>query len=150
MPNIFRKCYFIDKLEKDFPFLIEQKRNKSGRSDILQHALMKNHELAEVSRSSSQSSQSFFVDKYLMNNVKWTAAEGMLALHTVKYNHSFISMDCISSVLRFHEKKKLTCSRRTRCRSTVVNVLALSTVRQICKELEEAKYMCVMVDTQTI
>lgn len=157
-----RKCYFNDELKKDFPFLIEQKETNmllcsicksvfsivhGGRSDILQHASMKKHKLAEVSRISSQNIQSFFVNKNLTNDVKRIAAEeGMLAFHTVKHNHSFRSMDCTSSIIRRFYEKKLTCSR-TKCESIVVNVLVPFAMQQLCKELKEAKYMSVMVDT---
>jgi hypothetical protein len=47
-------------------------------------------------------------------------------------------MDCASSVIRLHEEK-FSCGR-TKCESTVVNILAPFAMQQIFEELESAMY----------
>jgi hypothetical protein len=78
---------------------------------------------------------SYFTKETVTDECRHIAAEeGMFAFHTVKRSHSFRSMDCTSSVIRRLHEEKFSCGR-TKCESTVENVLAPFAMQQIFEEL---------------
>jgi hypothetical protein len=73
--------------------------------------------------SCSQKVTSYFTKETITDEDKHIAAEGLLAFHTIKHNHSFRSMDCTPSVIRNLRIQKFSCGR-TKCEAIVANVLA--------------------------
>jgi hypothetical protein len=93
-----------------------------SRSGILQHK--KKHLTAVSSMSCRQKVTSYFTKETITDEDKHTEAEeGLFGFHTIKYNHSFRSMDCTSSVIRKLHVQKCSCGP-TKCEAIVVNVLA--------------------------
>jgi hypothetical protein len=57
--------------------------------------------MATETKSCSRKVMSYFNKETITNECKYTAAEkGLSAFHTIKHNHFFRPMDCISSVIR--------------------------------------------------
>lgn len=156
-----RKCNFTDALKKEFPFLRAEEDKllctlckgvfsieHGGRSDITQHVQKKKHRVAEAARSSSKKLTAFMTTQGKLDEEgkRLAAEEGLFTFHTIKHNHSYRSMDCTSTLVRSLFEKKFSCGR-TKCEAIVVNVLAPFALREITKDLQEAKYVSVMVDT---
>ena len=156
-----RKCTFSKTLKEEFPFLKDDTTSTKvectlcrsvfsiehgGRADITQHIKKKKHMLAVSARTSS-SITSFVSRNGLQTeeDKRIAAEEGLFAFHTAKHNHSFRSMDCTSLIIRELFEKKFTCSR-TKCESILVNVLSPYAMHEVQSELEDAKYVSVMVD----
>jgi hypothetical protein len=107
-----------------------------GCSDILQHIKKRKHAIAAETKTCSKKVTCYFTKEPVTDESKHIAAnEGLFAFHTKKHNYSFQSMDCTPSVIRRFHKKKFACGR-TKCESTVVNVLAPFAMQQISEELE--------------
>jgi hypothetical protein len=88
---------------------------------------------------------SYFTTETITDEDKNIAAEGgLFALHTIKHNHSFRSVDCTSSVIRNLHVQTFSCGR-TKCEAIVV--LAPFAMLQILEELETAEHISVTVDT---
>jgi hypothetical protein len=65
-----------------------------------------NTQFAAETKSCRKKVTSYFTKETITDECKHTAAEeGLFAFHTIKHNHSFRSMDCISSEIRLHEEK---------------------------------------------
>jgi hypothetical protein len=102
-----------------------------GRSDIQQRFKKIKHAVAAQTKSCSKKVTSHFTEETITDECKHTAAEeGQFAFRTIKHNHSFLSMDCTSSVSRRLHGEKFSCGR-TKCESIVVNVLAFFAMQQI-------------------
>jgi hypothetical protein len=102
-----------------------------GHSDILQHIKKRKHAVATESRSCSKKVISYFTKETITDECEHIAAkEGVVAFHTIKHNCSFRSSDCTSSVIRRLHEGKFACGR-TKCESSVVNVLASFAMQQI-------------------
>jgi hypothetical protein len=110
-----------------------------SRSDILQHIKKRKHPTAAETKSCNNKVTSYFTKETITDECKYTAAEGLFALHTIKHNHSFRSMDCTSSEIRRPYEEKFSCGR-TKCESIAVNVLAPFAMQQIFEELESVTY----------
>jgi hypothetical protein len=94
-----------------------------GHSDILQDITKRKHAIAAETKSCSKKVMSYFTKEIITDKCKHTAAEeGLFAFHTIKHNHSFRSVDCTSTVIRWLQKEKLSCGS-TKCESIVVNIL---------------------------
>jgi hypothetical protein len=149
-----RKCVFTESLKAEYLFLKEGQQvgrvlcsicksqfsvEHGGRSDVLQHIKRRKHTVVAETKSCSKKVTSYFTKGTMTAECKYTAAkEGLLAVHTVKHNHSFRSMDCTFSLIRLHEEKFL-CGR-PKCESIVVNVLAPFAMQQIFVELDSVTY----------
>ena len=73
----------------------------SGRSNITQHIAKKKHKEAAAAKSDSHKLTSWMTSLDALNERKVLAAqEGLMALHTMKHNHLFRSVDCTSSIIR--------------------------------------------------
>jgi hypothetical protein len=95
-----------------------------GCSDILQYIKKRKHAIAAETKSCSKKVMSYFTKETVTDECKHTAAEeGLFAFHTIKRNHSYRSMDCISSVIRKLHEENFSCGR-TKRESIAVNVLA--------------------------
>jgi hypothetical protein len=141
-----RRCVFTESLEAEYPFLKDAQQvgkvlcsicksqlstEHGDHSDILQHIKKRKHAIAAENKSCSNKVMSYFTKETITNDCKHTAGEeGLFAFHTTKHNHSFPSMDCTSSVIRRLHEEKFSC-RRTKCESTVVNVLAPFAMQQL-------------------
>jgi hypothetical protein len=150
-----RRHAFTENLEAEYPFLKEDQQvvkvlcsicksqfsiQHGGRSNIQQHIKKRKHATAAETKSCSKKVTSYFTKETLTNECKHTGAkEGLFAFHTIKHNHSFQSMHCTSSVMRRLHEEKFSCGR-TKCESTVVNVLAPFALQQIFEELESVAY----------
>jgi hypothetical protein len=89
----------------------------------------------------------FFVGKTLGDKeLDLAAQEGTFASHTVTHNQSFQLMHCTSTIIRKLLEPKFTCVR-TKVPAIVVNVLAPLSSNQIREELEDAKFISVMIDS---
>jgi hypothetical protein len=111
-----------------------------GRSDILQRIKKRKHATAAETRSCNKKVTSYFTKETINDECKHIAAEGRLfAFHTIKYNHSFRSMDFTSSVIRRLHEETFSCGR-TKCEPIVVNVLAPFAMQQFFEELEIVTY----------
>jgi hypothetical protein len=69
-----------------------------------------------------------------------------LAAKEGTHNKSFQSMVCTSTIIRKLFEPKFTCAQ-TKVRATVVNVLAPLSNNQIREELDDAKFISVMIDS---
>jgi Fe-S cluster assembly scaffold protein SufB len=74
------------------------------------------------------------------------AKEGTFTFHTVVRNQSFQLIDCTSTIIRKLFEPKFTRAQ-TKVRATMVNVLAPLSINQIREELEDAKFIFVMIDS---
>lgn len=72
--------------------------------------------------------------------------EGTWAYHICKHNQSFASMDCTSSLVRKMYESKFTCCA-TKIQAIIVNVLFPYAINLIKKELENANFVTVMIDS---
>jgi 2-oxoglutarate dehydrogenase complex dehydrogenase (E1) component-like enzyme len=149
-----RRCVFIESLEAEYPFLKEDQQvgevlcsicksqfsiEHGSRSDILQHIKKRKHAIAAETKSCSKKVKSYFTKETITDESKQIASEGLFAFHAIKHNHFFRSVDCTPSVIRRLHEEKLSCGR-TKCDSTVVNVLAPFAMQQIFEELEGVKH----------
>jgi hypothetical protein len=117
-----RRRVFTESLEAEYPFLKEDQQvgnvlcsicksqfsiKLGGHSDILPHVKKRKYAIAAENKSCSKKVTSYFTKETITDECKHIAAEeGQFALHTIKHNHSFRSMDCTSSVIRrFREEK---------------------------------------------
>jgi hypothetical protein len=115
-----KKC-FSSEFRAEYPFLKEDQQvgkvlcsicksqfsiKHGGRSDILQHIEKRKHAIPAETKRCSKKEMYYFTEEIITDECKHiTTEEGLFAFYTVKHNHSFRSMDCISSVIRLHEKK---------------------------------------------
>jgi hypothetical protein len=117
-----RRRVFTESLEAQYPFLKEDQQvgkvlcsicksefsiEHGSRSDILQHIKKRKHATAAETKSCCKKSNVFLTKETITDERRHTAVEGgLFALHTVKHNHSFRSIDCTFSVIRrLHEEK---------------------------------------------
>jgi hypothetical protein len=107
--------FFTESLEAEHTFLKEEQQvekvlcsvcksqfsvEHGGRSDIQQHIKKRKHAIAAETKSCSKKVTSYFTKETITDECKHIAAEeGLFAFHTIKHNHSFLSMDCTSSVI---------------------------------------------------
>jgi hypothetical protein len=146
---------FTESIEAEYPFLKEDQQvgkvlsctcksqfwiEHGGRSDILQHIKKRKLAIAAETKHCSKKVTSYFTKETITDECKHIAAEeGLFAFHTVKHNHSFLSMDCTPSVIKRLHEEKLSCGR-TKCDFIVVNVLATFAMQHIFEELESVTY----------
>jgi hypothetical protein len=125
-----RRCIFTESLEAEYPFLKEDQQMEKvlcficksefsvehgGCSDILQHIKKRKHAIAAETKSRSKKVTSYFTKETITDECKHIAAtEGLFAIHTIKHNHSFQSMDGTSAVIRRMHEEKFSCGQ-TKC-----------------------------------
>lgn len=150
------KCIFNADLAKKYPFL-KRDRNKGesdvkcdlchadfnisnlGKTGIEKHILTKKHQKAMQMASSSQSIKSVFSSNI---NYSLAAYEGVWAYHSIKSNHSFLSTDCASKLIRnCFDIKNFHCAR-TKCEAIITNVFAPYAVKVLQNDLSERR-LCV-------
>jgi hypothetical protein len=91
--------------------------------------ISRKHAIAVETKSCSKKVMPCFTKETITDECKHIAAKGLFAFYTIKHNHSYLSMDCTSSVIRLHEAK-FSCGQ-TKCESIVVNVVAPFAMQQI-------------------
>lgn len=155
------KCVFNAELEKKHPFL-EKAKNKTnsdvhcktckaefsvangGKADIEKHIKTSKHIKAEHAATSSRTVSEFFPTKSI--NTKLAACEGVWTYHTIKENHSFLSSDCASKLLRTcFEIRSFQCAR-TKCEMIAINVFAPYARSVLKSELAERRYVSLTTD----
>jgi len=107
-----------------------------------------NHKKAMAAKSTSQPMTAYFSSSSnpSANDLDLAAREGVFAYHTVAHNHSFRSIDCTSKLVKELYDKKFTCSR-TKCEAIAVNVLSPFIFEEIRKDLDEAKFVTLSLDS---
>lgn len=159
-PKARGKCVFNDDLAKKYTFLEKSKDKTSsdvyclkcksefsiafaGKSDIERHITSAKHKKALQATSNSRPLDTFFSTSVDTN---LAACEGVWAYHSVKANHSFLSSDCISKLLRTcFQIKNFHCAR-TKCSSIAINVFAPFAQNNLKHDLAKRSYVCLSTD----
>lgn len=105
-----RSCNYRIDWQRDFTWLKKDESNKEnafcslclktfsvahgGRNDVTKHEKSAEHNKKQKAAQTSKSLSSFFPSQFTPQNNKITATELTLALHTVKHNQSFNSLQC--------------------------------------------------------
>jgi hypothetical protein len=74
----------------------------------VQHIKIRKHATSAETKICSKKVTSYFTKETTTDDCKHIAAKGLFEFHTIKHNHSFLSMDCASSVIRLH-KEEFSC-----------------------------------------
>ena len=80
------------------------------------------------------------------DDIKLAAAEDVFAYHTVKHNHSFRSMDCITKLVKKLFAQKFS-SARTKTEAIVSNVHAPLAINEMKDQMEQVKFITVALNT---
>lgn len=157
-----RKCKINSKTVQEFPFIRGHDENAEcticgakfsighgGRTDIVTHMKSNKHKVALQVKSSSSKMDNYLSVKAVSDMDKQLSAqEATFAYHTVMHNQSFKSMDCTSDIIKSLFNNKFACSQ-TKTRAIITNVIAPFAVEQIMKELKEAQFISVMIDSSS-
>jgi hypothetical protein len=160
------KCVFNTDLQKIYPYMTstgpENNQVKcgicqslisvanKGKYDLEQHVKSDRHLKALRSASMSNKIQNYACKVDLTVDRKTSAAEGVMAFHTVKHHHSFRSSDCTSKLIPeiFEDSKvaKKFTSCRTKTSSIVTNVLSSFCFDEVINELNDIPFISVATD----
>ena len=112
-----------------------------GNGDLNTHLQSEKHRKAVRRAVTSTKMTNYFVRVGSKCEDEITAEEGTLAFHAVKHHHSFLSMDCISVLLKkiFSDSNvaKKFSSSRTKTKKVFTNVLARYSIDAVLKSFEE-------------
>lgn len=154
------KCIFNADLAKKYPF-IKKDQNKSesdvkcdlcraefnisnkGKTGIEHHIATSKHQKALQVSSSSHSIKNMFSSSV---NYSLAACEGAWVYHLINSNHSFLSSDCTSKLLRTcFEIQNFHCGR-TKSEAIATNVFAPFAEKVLGNDLSERHYICLSTD----
>ena len=158
--SIKRKCSFKDEWKKSFPFLQNLKNGSvsctlcksqfsithGGISDVRSHIKTQKHNSCMKAKANSGSISNFILNEPSNEDELLAAKEGVFTYHAVKHDYSFRSLDCTTELIQTTFCKKFRC-KRTKSEAIVSNILAPLSINWLKEDLEETKFITVMVDS---
>uniref|UniRef100_H3AJ28 HAT C-terminal dimerisation domain-containing protein n=1 Tax=Latimeria chalumnae TaxID=7897 RepID=H3AJ28_LATCH len=146
-----RKCVFNDKLQEEFPFLVEVTKYDVAHgswSDIGNHLKCTKHKkaLTTISSSSAVITGFFKKDKASEADLLVACQVGTWAYHIMNHGQSFKSTNCTSKLIKKMYKPKFS-SARTKTEAIISSVLVPMAEEELESDLSKATYISVAIDS---